>query len=399
MTRYIMPLMVAATLVTAVGCQDSDVPTGTSSTPAQSTEATAPQTTTPSPADMQGASIIPGQYIVVLKDDVPATGLSKSAASLATSTGATIAREYTSTIKGFVAKMSPDEAEKMKADPQVKYIEPDYRVQLSPIAAQSDGMVSATSIAQIVPWGVTKVGGSRDGTGKTAWIVDTGIDLTNPDLNVDATRSRNFVADGHTNANDGNGHGTHVAGIIGAKNNSIDVVGVAANATLIAVRVLGDDGSGTYSAMIAGMDYVAANARAGDVMNMSLGGPASTALDDAVRKVAYRGVKVAIAAGNSSINANNTSPARVNAYNVYTVSAVDRNNMFASFSNYGNPPIDVAAPGVQIPSTARGGGAVYMSGTSMASPHVAGLLLFGTIHGYGWASGDPDGYADPVAYR
>jgi subtilisin family serine protease len=388
MTKYSLSLLIAGLLVGAIGCQDSDVPASapsTSDTPAQSAEPS-PSSTAPGP--------VAGHYIVVMKDDVPSSGFSKSVSSLATSVNATVEHNYTSSIRGFSARMTAAEADRLRNDPQVKYVEPDYRIQVSTM-----NVVYNTSGTQVVPWGIKRVGGARDGTGKTAWIVDTGIDIDHPDLNVDLTRSRNFVADGHADADDYNGHGTHVAGIIGAKNNGIDVVGVAPNATLVAVRVLDNDGSGTYSAIIAGLDYVAAGGRAGDVVNMSLGGPASNALDDAVRKVAYRGIKVVIAAGNSTTSATSTSPARVNASNVYTVSAIDQYGRFASFSNYGNPPVDVAAPGVSILSTRMGGGTVYMSGTSMAAPHVAGLLLFGTIHGYGWAGGDPDGYADPIAYR
>ncbi|NJW54993.1 S8 family serine peptidase, partial [Salinimicrobium oceani] len=110
-----------------------------------------------------------------------------------------------------------------------------------------------------------------------------------------------------------------------------------------------------------------------------------------------KGIKFALAAGNDSTNANNSSPARVNGTNIYTVSAIDINDRFASFSNYGNPPIDYAAPGVNIKSTWKSGGYNTISGTSMASPHVAGILVLGSVRADGTASGDPDGNPDPIA--
>jgi subtilisin family serine protease len=165
------------------------------------------------------------------------------------------------------------------------------------------------------------------------------------------------------------------------------------------VKVLDRRGSGSYSGVIAGVDYVAANASPGDAANMSLGGPVSTALDQAVLNAASKGIKFAIAAGNESQDANNSSPARVNHQNVFTISAIDQNDVFASFSNYGNPPVDYAAPGVSIFSLYKGGGTTTMSGTSMASPHVCGLLLMGSIHSDGFAVGDPDGNPDPIAHH
>jgi subtilisin family serine protease len=150
------------------------------------------------------------------------------------------------------------------------------------------------------------------GTGKTAWVIDTGIDLNHADLNVDANRSRNFVTRGKDSPADGNGHGTHVAGTIGAIDNNIDVVGVAANATLVAVRVLDNSGSGYYSWVIAGVDYVASAAKSGDVANMSLGGPPSDSSRQCrIKNAAEKGIKFSIAAGNSSADAINYSPARV----------------------------------------------------------------------------------------
>jgi len=235
-------------------------------------------------------------------------------------------------------------------------------------------------------------------SGGRAWIIDTGVDYTHCDLNVNTTLAKTFVAR-TTTANDDNGHGTHVAGTIAAMNNNYGVVGVAAGAAVIPVKVLDKRGSGTWSGVIAGVDYVAANGQSGDVANMSLGGGVYTPVDDAVKAASETGVEFALAAGNERDDANNHSPARVNGTNIYTVSAFSNGGVWASFSNYGNPPVDYAAPGVSILSTWKGGGYNTISGTSMATPHVAGLLLLGAIRADGTVTGDPDGNPDPIAHR
>ncbi len=166
---------------------------------------------------------------------------------------------------------------------------------------------------------------------------------------------------------------------------------------VVAVRVLDRRGSGSNSGVIAGVEYVAANGAPGDVANMSLGGGVSQALDDAVVTAASGGVKFALAAGNESDNANNHSPARANGPNVYTVSAFANGNVWASYSNFGNPPIDYAEPGSAIKSTWLSGGYNTISGTSMATPHLAGILLArATPANGGVVSGDPDGNPDTI---
>ncbi len=286
-------------------------------------------------------------------------------------------------------------AQKLAANPRIAFIEQDQYVTVGKPSGKGKPGKS-----QVIPWGITRIGGGVTYTGQgVAWVIDTGIDLDHPDLNVDVSRSANFVTKGKNSPDDGNGHGTYVAGTIAAIDNSQDVVGVAAGATVISVRVLGNDGSGSYSQVIAGVDYVAANGSPGDVANMSLGSPISAALDQAVLDAASAGIKFSLAAGNESADANNSSPAHINGDNIYTVSAIDQSDIFASFSNYGNPPVDYAAPGVDILSTKKGGGTTTMSGTSMAAPHVAGLLLLGPVTQDGYAINDPDGYADPIAHN
>jgi hypothetical protein len=368
-------------------------------------DSTQPVTETPELAASQGA--IPDQYIVVFNAGV--SRVPAVAAEMAREHAATPLFVYEHSILGFAARMSAQAAARLARDPRVANVEADGVVQLPPDenpgangrpdanAKPGGGGASCTTGSQTIPWGITRVGGAGDGTGKTAWIIDTGIDFTHCDLNVDVNRA--FSAINRSNGNDDNGHGTHVAGTIAAKNDGNGVVGVAAGAWVVPVKVLDRRGSGTFSGVIAGVDYVAANGSNGDVANMSLTGGGYSALDNAVSAAAAKGIKFALAAGNDGSNANNYSPARTNGTNIYTVSAINSSNVFASWSNYGNPPVDYAAPGVSVLSTWKGGGYNTISGTSMATPHVAGVLLLGTIRGDGTASGDPDGNPDPIAHR
>ncbi len=348
---------------------------------------------------------IPGRYIVVLDNQRnPNGGFSVSAATINqvladyNIQSSRVDYRYTHALIGFAGELTSQEITALRNDPRVKYIEQDKIITLGP--SVNAGRPGSGSNPEQTPWGITRVGGPIDGTGKTAWIIDTGVDLDHPDLNVDVARSATFITRGpdSKSADDLNGHGTHVAGTIAAIDNDIDVVGVAAGATVVPVKVLDRRGSGTYSGVISGVDYVAANAAPGDAANMSLGGPPSTALDDAVRNAASKGIYFAIAAGNDGDDANNYSPARVNGTTIYTVSAIDDADVFASFSNWGNPPVDFAAPGVSILSLWKDGGTNTISGTSMATPHVCGLLLLGSIQADGNAIGDPDGNPDPIAH-
>lgn len=309
-----------------------------------------------------------------------------------------ITATYGHALKGFAANLTENQVNALRKDPRVKSIEPDMTISISPFKGKPSGGGTTTPPAQQIPYGTARVGGGTSASSHTAWVIDSGIDLDHPDLNVDVTRSATFLG-GISTPDDQNGHGTHVAGTIGAINNSIGSVGVAPGTLVVAVRVLDRRGSGSISGVIAGVDYVKANANSGDVANMSLGGGVSTALDNAVISAANSGVKFALAAGNSSTNASNSSPARANGNNIFTISAMNSSDNWASFSNYGNPPVDYCAPGVGVYSTWKDGGYNSISGTSMAAPHAAGVLLLGAAKSDGTVKGDPDGNPDPIIHH
>jgi subtilisin family serine protease len=349
---------------------------------------------------MKDGDIIPGQYIITLKTSAADATTLSSQRMTEISTRILVNNSIKATALqlsfggepgGFVAKLSETEAEKLKGDASIGIVEPDRIIAL--------GACFTVVEPRLITWSVNRVG-YGDGTGKTAWIIDSGIDFDHPDLNVDATRSRSFI-NGKPSAEDELGHGTHVAGIIGAKNNSIGILGVASGANLVSLRVLDEDGDGILSSVVQALAYVNTNAAAGDVVNMSLGEEITSAtLDQQVQNTAARGILIAIAAGNDSKPARDFSPGRANAANIFTVSAIDSLDNFASFSNFGNDVVDVAAPGVRVLSTYTNGRYARMSGTSMAAPHVAGLLLLKgrNITSSGTAKNDPDGTADPIAH-
>lgn len=342
--------------------------------------------------------IIPNQYIIAFNPAINARTASRVSLD-EVSKG--ILRRHTidvSALKssfagepgGFIATMSPSEAAALRRDESVALVESDRIVKLSHCFTVVE--------PRLVTWNLKRIG-YGNGVGKTAWIVDTGIDYEHSDLTVDQTRSRSFV-DGQP-ADDKNGHGTHVAGIIGAKNNTFGTLGVASGATLIALKVLNKEGEGNLSYIIQALGYINSNAKAGDVVNLSVGGESgSDILDQQVQNTAARGIYIAIAAGNEGKLANTGSPARTNGNNIYTVSAIDSLDNFASFSNFGNDVVDFAAPGVRVLSTWIDDRYAYASGTSMAAPHVAGLLLLRgkSITFSGYAKNDPDGTPDPIAH-
>ena len=352
------------------------------------------------------SQIIPGQYIVVynksenVKGDISGQkravqDKTKDLFTRNNIAGAEVLHVYSSAVSGVAVKLSVDEATRLKNDKEVVFMEPDRIVTLGkPTWAGGGG---STSSGQEKPYGILRVnGGAGTPTGR-AWIIDTGIDLDHPDLNVDANSGFNAFTSGKDakSLDDGNGHGSHVSGTIAAIDNDFGVIGVVPGATVIPVKVLDSRGSGSYSGVIAGVDFVAAHGKAGDVANMSLGGPVSDLLDNAVINAAGNGIKFALAAGNESEDSNLHSPARAEGTNIYTISAMDNTDTWASFSNFGTH-VDYCAPGVNIKSTWKDGGYNTISGTSMASPHAAGVLLLGNFGTDGNVISDPDGNADPI---
>lgn len=396
-------------------------------------------------------TIIEGSYIVVFEpaekgktvDQLEIETMRSELFAKADISSERVIANYNTAIHGFSANLSDEQVRVLGTDSRVAYIEPDRIVALSPPCGTprggpcdpddgdgdngdgdngdgdngdgdngdgdngdgdngdgdngDDNGDNGDSGDAIVPWGIDRVGGAVNYTGnRVSWVIDTGIQLDHPDLNVDASRGFSaFTRGPDTGVDDRNGHGTHVAGTIGAFNN---IVGVASGVEQVPVKVLDRRGSGSISGVIAGVDHVAANASAGDVANMSLGGGSSQALDDAVVAAANQGILFAIAAGNSGTWASSSSPARVDHPNTWTVAATDVNDNFASFSNYG-PPTSFAAPGVSVNSTWINSGYRSISGTSMSAPHVAGILLVnnGNVGSDGQSSTAPDGQNYPIA--
>ncbi len=289
-------------------------------------------------------------------------GVAGAAQSLERRHGFRAEHVFSATIRGFSARLTARQIADLEDDPTVSYVELDGTMNI---------------VAQALPWGINKIDADRsstqagDGTGAVtnvnAYIIDTGIDTNHKDLAV--VRHVNFANGQNT---DCNGHGTHVAGTVAARDNTLDVVGVAPGAPLTGVKVLGCSGSGTTSGVIKGIDWVTANAVKPAIANMSLGGGASQSLDVAVTRSADSGVFYSIAAGNSGDDACNSSPARAGTHSgVTTTAATDISDNEASWSNYG-ACVDIWAPGVSILSTKKGGGTTTFSGTSMAAPHVGG---------------------------
>ena len=312
------------------------------------------------------ADVIPGRFIVTLRDDA-------SGAAVAAEHGVQADFVYSRLFKGFAGSIGEMARSGLLRDARVVRIEP-------------DGIARAVTTVTGATWGLDRIDQARgldgtytynaDGSGVTAYIIDTGIDVSNADFGGRASVGTDKVGDGR-NGIDCNGHGTHVAGTVGGAK-----WGVAKNVTLVAVRVLNCSGSGSWSGVAAGMDWVAGAHAAGTpaVANMSLGGGANTTVDDAVRRMIADGVATAVAAGNGNFvgiaqDACKSSPARV--AEAMTIGAADKTDRKASWSNYGNC-VDWFAPGVGITSdwivdSSHPDATNTISGTSMATPHTAGV--------------------------
>ncbi|MBZ9749874.1 S8 family peptidase [Deinococcus sp. HMF7604] len=342
---------------------------GTSTVPHTPDTAAAPSAGAP----LLGTSnpeAIPGQYIVVLQDDA-ANLTVQDAGSLISSLnldpqGVTVQHLYTQTIQGFAAKLSAQNLATLRSDPRVKYIE-------------QDGLMHMTATQTGATWGLDRIdqrnlplNGSyvydATGSGLRAYIIDTGIRTTHTNFGGRAIWGTNTTGDG--NNSDCQGHGTHVAGTVGSS-----TYGVAKGVTLVAVKVLNCQGSGSNSGVIAGVNWAVGNkGSATAVANMSLGGGFSQAVNDAVNSAASRNLVMVVAAGNENQNACNVSPA--SAANAITVGSTTRTDARSSFSNYGSC-VDIFAPGSDITSTWNTSNTATntISGTSMASPHVAGAAV------------------------
>lgn len=317
---------------------------------------------------------IPGRYIVVLKGALPAKPTTRSEHAVtaevrrvAASVHAKPLVIYNVDLRGFAAHLTRSQVRRLRRHPRVKYVEQDERI------AETD-VQSAPSWAldridqRALPLDLAYRYPSSAGNGVTAYVIDTGIQANHPDFGTRASFAKNTV---DSRSTDGNGHGTHVAGIIGGT-----TYGVAKQVKLVGVKVLSDSGSGSTSGVISGMEWVVKHAVTDksvnrSVVNMSLGGGVSPAMDAAAANMVREGLFLVVAGGNDNKNACNYSPAAAPA--AFTVGATDNADRKASFSNFGTC-IDAFAPGVSIASDWIAGGTNAISGTSMSAPFVAGVV-------------------------
>jgi subtilisin family serine protease len=314
------------------------------------------------------AKAIPGSYIVVLKDS--AQSFAKS--SLTGKFGGQVKDVWTSALHGFSATMTAQQARRAAADPSVAFVEQDQVVSVDTTQTNPPSYGIDRVDQRNLPLSASYTFNTT-ASNVNAYVIDTGIRVTHQTFGGRATFDANFVGDGINT--DCNGHGTHVSGTIGGSQ-----FGIAKGIHLHAVKVLDCNGSGSITGVINGVNFVAQRAVHPAVANMSLGGGASTALDNAVRNAISSGVTFAVAAGNSNANACNSSPSRVT--QALVVNASDRNDARASFSNFGTCT-DLYAPGVAITSAWMTSDTATntISGTSMATPHVAGVAaLFLATH-------------------
>ncbi|WP_326724121.1 S8 family peptidase [Streptomyces sp. NBC_00243] len=308
---------------------------------------------------------IKDSYIISLKKTAGFKASSSEGKELINEYGGTVKKTFGAALNGYTATLSADEAARLAADPSVATVEQNQTVHLTD-TTQTSAPWGLDRIDQAaLPLSTTYTYPDTAGTGVTAYVIDTGVRITHTQISGRATYGYDAV-EGDSVAQDGNGHGTHVATTIAGS-----TYGVAKKANIVAVRVLDNAGSGTTAGVIAGINWVTSNHSGPSVANMSLGGGASTTLDTAVSNSIASGVTYAIAAGNSNANASSYSPARVAA--AITVGATTSTDARASYSNYGSV-LDIFAPGSSIVAgyNTSDTATATLSGTSMATPHVAG---------------------------
>jgi subtilisin family serine protease len=344
--------------------------------PSGSASASTPATPTPAaPAPLfRSDQAVPDQYIVTLQKSVTPTAVLKSL-------GVAPMFTYGSALRGFAAVLSAPQLAAVRKTPGVTAVEENAAATAYDLdgsgGSGGSGHAGPQSRATAASWGLDRIDQRKlpldrqfttagQGQGATAYIMDSGIDFGHSEFGGRAVPGFDAVGDGR-NGQDCQGHGTHVAGTVGGA-----TYGVAPKAKLVSVRVLGCDGKGSWAGIIAGFDWIAKNAQQPAVMNASLGGSYSPAVNDAANAVAAAGVLPVIAAGNSTVDACGISPA--SADQALTVGATDRTDQETDFSNYGSC-LSVFAPGKDIVSAKLGGGSVALDGTSMASPHAAGVAL------------------------